>query len=233
MRADIMRIDWTGRDADKNDALISLRKQGLSAGQIAKQLGVSRNSVIGRMNRLQEAGTLARFSPAVKKRTAKPVPIKPDWTVLSRDEKHALVSQWREDGLSVRACVARVRNASDSAVRSAAASFGMPFPDGRVGRDQKAAPVYRLDDIRAARDREAIIEAEEQKRLQEVVSAVPLEAPACEPVAFLELENHHCRFVVSPGMHCGGAANLIRREPWCAFHRHIVYEQNPEKRKSA
>lgn len=226
-----MRIDWDGADADKNRSLIAMRRAGKTCSEIAQELGISRNAVIGRMNRLQEAGSLPRFSRSQKVQQA--AKLKPDWAALSRDERKELISEWQGQGLPVRACVRRVVNASDSAIRCAAASLGTPFPDGRVGRGRKAAPVYRLDDIRAAREREADIEAEEAKRLEDAESAVEITAPTCAPVALLDLENRHCRFVVSPGMFCGGAADMVKREPWCAFHRHIVYEQNPEKRKSA
>jgi hypothetical protein len=223
-----MRVDWDGADVDKNRRLIAMRRAGKTSTEIARELGISRNAVIGRMNRLQKSGRLAAYG--------RPGPVpkpKPDWAEMGRDERKALIAKWQGENLPVRACVLKVRNASDNAIRSAAASFGMPFPDGRVGRGRKAAPVYRLDDIRAAREREALVEAEEKQRLEEAVSAVEIKAPTCEPVALLDLENHHCRFVVSRGMFCGGAANLIKRQPWCPFHRHIVYEQNPEKRKSA
>jgi len=222
-----MRVDWDGADADKNRSLIAMRRAGKSSGQIARELGISRNAVIGRMNRLQEAGSLPRFSRAQKVRHA--ATLKPDWMALSRDERKDLIAKWQGEGLPVRACARRVLNASDSAIRCAAASFGMAFPDGRVGRGRKAAPVYRLDDIQAARERETQVEAEGEKRLEEAVAAVEITAPTCAPVALLDLENRHCRFVVSPGIFCGAEADLMKREPWCAFHRHIVYASTDQR----
>lgn len=226
-----MAVDWDGADANKNSSLIAMRLAGKSSGQIAKELGVSRNAVIGRMNRLQQAGTLPRVTrfhsvrPASKR--------KPDWTALSRDERKSLIAAWQEEGLPVRACLRRVENATDNAIRAAASSFGMTFPDGRVGRGKKAAPVYRLDDIDAARERETQVEAEAEKLLEEAVSAVEITAPTCEPVHFNELADCHCRFMAGPMMYCGAPTKGVHVEPYCPFHAAITYQRNPEQRKSA
>lgn len=66
-----MNITWTG---ERTEVLKKLWDQGLSASQIAKQLGgVSRNSVIGKVRRLKLSSRgRASLSPARSKKFKKP-----------------------------------------------------------------------------------------------------------------------------------------------------------------
>ncbi len=75
-------ISWTD---DRNDQLVALKLRGLTVNAIAAELGVSRNSVTGRIHRLRERGDprLPAAGPAIMnaRRRRKTAAIAPPVTI--------------------------------------------------------------------------------------------------------------------------------------------------------
>ncbi len=81
--------------------------------------------------------------------------------------------------------------------------------------------------VKAAHARRAFIRAAERE------ASMPPK-PTCEPVTFLDLEQHHCRFAVTdrpPHLFCGSPK--AGGQSWCAYHCRIVYQGDATARAAA
>lgn len=210
-------IDWDGVDTHKNDDLVRMTLAGHSRNEVAKALGITRNAVVGRVNTLRSRGV--HLPPSGKKGGS--VSIKPDWSALSDDERMGLLKGWSDRDATIREALAEVRGTSRTGLHSWA------YNRGYSSRSMKSfsgnAVLYNLPDIR--RQKEARILADRE-------AAKHAEAPNNAPVSIMDVEDHHCRFVVGKGMFCGAPTEGVRLQPWCPYHRAIVYTP-VEKRKTA
>jgi hypothetical protein len=188
--------------AEEKAKVVALCAEGLTAGQIAKRLHISRCAVTGRLRRI--GAKLKRANPASAHR-------KIDWT----PEQDAQLRELRgKQGLRF-APLARMFGVSDHAVRDRVVKLGITAPERPPSR-------------RGGRRSPPSKDRPQPRRFTGFVPSteLPPERDASGNLTtLLTVSQGQCRFIYGDGTeeHCC-AHPIVGESSWCAFHYGQVFQ---------